>query len=151
MKKLIFGFLLAVTSLSASAFDSWTDKVYPSGEVLYKSGFEQYLLIGKKGLGFSYAIIGAADNFGDEIRIKFDAEESKKIKVKKIGTNTFLISDAAGLIKKAAQAKRVEIDYRICFTNQLCGFSETGGEQNAVWRFEVPLAEQFKDYQDKIR
>lgn len=146
MKTLLFALCLSVMSSFALAEDSWDEKVYESGELIYKSGFEQYLIVGKRGFGFSYAITGAADNFGDEVTIRIDKGQSEKIRVSKVGTNTFLISSNPVFIARIAKAKRIELDYRMCFTNQLCGFSETGGSQNAVWRFDTPLAEKFKDY-----
>ena len=151
MKKIVLFLSLLVIATFAHAEDSWDERVYDSGERIYKSGFEQYLIVGKKGFGFSYAITGAADNFGDVVTLKIDKGQPEQIKVSKVGTNTFLISSNPAFIARIANAKRIELDYRMCFTNQLCGFSETGGSQNAVWRFDTPLAEKFKDYQERIR
>lgn len=151
MKKLFCLLCLTIIAAFSHAEDSWDEKVYDSGERIFKSGFEQYLIVGRKGFGFSYAVTGAADNFGDVVTLRIDKDQPEQIKVSRVGTNTFLISSNPVFIARIANANRIELDYRMCFTNQLCGFSETGGSQNAVWHFDTPLAEKFKAYQEKIR
>ncbi len=112
MKKLMATTLLAFVSLPVFAVDSWRFSTTESGETIYKSGFEQFLLVGKKGLGFT-SIAGIVDSYGDSVILKIDDYPPEKISIRKLGNNTFLISNDEATIHKVANAKRIDLKYRI--------------------------------------
>ena len=152
MKRALAGLALLLCVTAANAFDSWTEETfnYETGETVFKSGFENLLLIGPKGVAYSRAVALPVDSFGNDVKIKIDDAAVVQLPITQIGANTVLISNSKEFISKVANAKRVEISLRRCYIS-ICTLSKTGGLGELIWRFEVPLAEQFKDYQERIR
>lgn len=152
MKKFIFGLLLAVTSLSASAFDRWVDDKYKSGETVYSSGIAQVLLVGARGVGMAINEKALGYVVSKEVLMRIDDEPQQTIPIQHVGLTTYLIKGNETLVSKIASAKKVEIEYRVCRgTANSCAFTYAGILQEATWEFDTPLSSQFKDYQDKIR
>ena len=152
MKNIFLLAFLSLLSTVANAFDSWTEDTfnYETKETVYKSGYENWLMIGPKGMAYSTALVMPVESFGVDVKIKIDGAEPIQLPISQIGVNTILISNSIEMISKVANAKRVEINLRRCYV-KTCTLSKTGGQEKFVWRFEVPLAEQFKDYQERIR
>jgi hypothetical protein len=152
MKSLI---LIAITLFFptyAIAGDDWSERNNKAGETIYKSGYEQVLLVGARGVGFMYSLPSAVDLMGEEVVLRIDDGSQEKFKTVKIVANTILISPSPEVVKRIANAKRVELSYRMCPANiDGCTFSYFGGTTKSKWEFETTLAEQFKGYQEKIR
>ena len=140
-----------LTSLSAIAGDDWSERNVSSSETIYKSGYEQVLLIGNRGFGFMYSLPTAVDLMGDEVTLTIDGGASEVFKSSKIVANTILISPSQEVAKRVANAKKIELTYRMCPPNiDGCSFSYRGGINKSKWEFERPLSETFKNYQEKI-
>lgn len=150
MKKLFFAATLCFATNFAFALDEWRYSSFGEEEIVYKSGFEQFLLVGKKGFGFS-SVHSIVDSFGDEVTLKIDNGVPEKFKVTKLSNSTFLITNNPDIVQRVAEAKKIELDYRMCFISTFCAFSEKGDGRNAVWKFSNSLAEEYKDYLSKIR
>lgn len=150
MKRTFSAIALCLMSSFALAADDWRYSSFDGGEIVYKSGFEQFLLVGQKGFGFS-SVHSIVDSFGDGVTVRIDNGPPEKFKITKLSNSTFLISNNDDLLQRVANAKKIELDYTMCFISTFCAFSERGGARNAVWNFSNSLADEYKDYQSKIR
>ena len=152
MKRIALAIFFAAQSLPVFAFDLWSSEVFESGEVVYTSGKFEILVLGKRGAGFTHRKAPMHILIGNAVNLKVDDGEFKKFNTSQVAHNTILITSNLDDVQKIAKAKKVELQFRVCYGGiKGCEFSHTGGGETVSWEFEQPLAEQFKDYQEKIR
>lgn len=152
MKKLLFGCLLALTSLGANAFDRWVDDTFSGGETVYSAGVAQVLVVGARGVGITINPNVEGHVMGGKVSLILDDGKIEEMPIKNVGFATYLIDSPKELVSRIADSKKVEIQYNRCMSFiSGCPFTYKGDTKKTTWEFDTSLSQQFKDYQERIR
>lgn len=152
VKKLFLVIFLTITSTSTFAYDTWKEKTFKSDEVVYYSGFERTLLVGKRGVGLAYFATSNANLYPDEITVRLDDGNPVHFKPIQVVADTLLIDSTYDFVTRVANAKKIEINFRVCFSVVSgCSFSYDGGRVDVEWNFDTTLAQQQPNYLDVIK
>lgn len=153
MKKTLFFISFLTFATNVFAYDIWKTERFSGGETVFYSGVGNILVVGDRGVGYvrnNLMIAGLL--LSDNVVLTIDDFPSMSIKSSNLGNNTLAISDNPDVLKKIANAKKIKIKVDLCVSPfGGCTFTRKGFETIAEWSFETSLAEQFKDYQERIR